>query len=143
MFVFLSQKRNGLKSLEKKINYKSVTSAEVNLRKQTSAVSLPKFKMTRGIKLKKILMAMGMTRAFSRADFSVIARRAGLRVKDVLHRAVIEVDEKATEAAAVTVVIMNTATALHPEFVADHPFLFLILDNLTGSIFFLGRLLKP
>ena len=135
MFVFLSKKRNGLKSLEKKkINYKSVTSAVVNLRKQTIAVSLPKFKMTWGIKLKKILMAMGMTRAFSRANFSVIARCGDLRVKDVLHRAVIEVDEKATEAAAVTVVITNTATALHPEFVADHPFLFLIRDTLVETL---------
>ena len=143
MYVFLPKKRNGLKSLEKKINYKSVTSAVVNLRKQTIAVSFPKFKMTRGLKLKKFLMAMGMRRAFKRADFSGIARRGGLRVKDVVHKAFIEVDEKGTEAAAVTVVITNTATTLHPEFTADHPFLFLIRDNLTGSILFLGRLMKP
>ena len=143
MYVFLPKKRNGLKSLEKKINYKSVTSAVVNLRKQTIDVSFPKFKMTRGMKLKKILMAMGMRRAFKRADFSFIARRGVLRVKDVIHKAFIEVDEKGTEATAVTVVISNTATAMHPEFVADHPFLFLIRDNLTGSILFLGRLVKP
>ena len=59
MYVLLPKKRNGLASLETKISYKPVTSAMVKLQKQTIVVRFPKFKMTRRMKLKKILMTMG------------------------------------------------------------------------------------
>ena len=141
MYVFLPNKRNGLKYLEKKLNYRSLTSTLAKLRKQEVDVSLPKFKMTIKMELKKILMKMGMRRAFTRLGFSGIAKGGGLRIRNVIHKAFIKVDEKGTEAAAATVVSMEDSVI--PEFVADHPFLFLIRDNLTGSILFLGRLVKP
>ena len=141
MYVFLPNKRNGLNNLEKKLNYRSVTSALKRLHNEKIIVTLPKFKMTMKMHLRNLLMAMGMRRAFTHLDFSGIAKGGGMQIADVIHKAFIKVDEKGTEAAAATVVIIGRSR--HPMFVADHPFLFLIRDNRTGSILFLGRLVKP
>ena len=141
MYVLLPKQKTGLASLERKINFNSVTSALADLQKQKIAVVFPKFEMTLKIVLKDILMAMGMKRAFNSMDFSGIAKGGVLSVEEVIHKAFIKVDEKGTEAAAATAVIM--VTSMPTMFVADHPFLFLIRDNLTGSILFLGRLVNP
>ncbi len=69
-----------------------------------------------------------------------------LVISAVVHKAFVEVEEKGTEAAAATGVVMARASlALAPPtvFRADHPFLFLIRDNGNGSILFLGRLVSP
>jgi serpin B len=71
-----------------------------------------------------------------------------LFISDVLHKAFIDVNEKGTEAAAATAVLMTLGAARLPvepprEFRADHPFLFLIRDSTTGSMLFLGRVAKP
>jgi len=65
----------------------------------------------------------------------------------VLHKAYIEVNEKGTEAAAATAVVMRPSGVpiQEPprELRADHPFLFLIRDSATGSILFMGRVMRP
>jgi len=65
----------------------------------------------------------------------------------VIHQAFVDVNEEGTEAAAATAVIMSlrglAITRQPAEFRADHPFVFLIRDNRTGSILFLGRLMNP
>jgi serpin B len=71
----------------------------------------------------------------------------GLYIGSVLHKAFIDVQEEGTEAAAATAVVMPTAAAAPetptPMFLADHPFLFLIQDNRTGTILFMGRVTDP
>jgi serpin B len=69
-------------------------------------------------------------------------------ISEVIHKAFMAVDEKGTEAAAATAVVMDGAAAPAPKpepkvFKADHPFLFLIRHNATGSILFMGRLVNP
>jgi serpin B len=67
-----------------------------------------------------------------------------LYVKNVFHKAFIEVDEKGTEAAASTAVVMNTKSIRVPvQFRADHPFVFLLRDKKTGLILFVGRVAEP
>ena len=70
-----------------------------------------------------------------------------LFISAVVHKAFVEVSEEGTEAAAATAVVM-TRSAVHmhaepPVFRADHPFLFLIRDNRTGGLLFLGRITDP
>jgi serpin B len=65
-----------------------------------------------------------------------------LYLSSVLHRAFVEVNEDGTTAAAATVTHVRTKSE-RPSFRADHPFLFLIRDNRSGSILFLGRLMDP
>ncbi|HHX49904.1 MAG TPA: serpin family protein [Clostridia bacterium] len=101
---------------------------------------LPRFKLEYGIKqLNDSLIALGMEEAFSeRADFSGI--REGVYVSEVLHKAVIEVNEKGSEAAAATVVVVKECAAVEPlTFIADRPFIFVIADDETGTILFMGK----
>lgn len=104
-------------------------------------LQIPRFKLEYGIKeLNDSLISLGMEEAFSdQADFSGI--RDGIFINRVLHKAVIEVNEQGSEAAGATVVEMTESAAMDPiTFVADRPFLFLIVDDTTGTILFLGTL---
>ena len=103
--------------------------------------------MTTGpLELKDILKSMGMRDAFSLppADFSGMTGIKDLFISNVLHKAFVAVDEKGTEAAAATAVISAGGGISHePVFRADHPFVFFIKDNRSGSILFMGRLTNP
>lgn len=104
-------------------------------------LKLPRFKIEYGIKsLNDSLIALGMGEAFNAgADFSGI--REGLFISRVLHKAVIEVNEEGSEAAGVTVVEMQESAALEPiTFIANRPFVFVIADDETGTILFMGKL---
>jgi serine protease inhibitor len=106
---------------------------------------IPKFKFEYKSHLKQELASLGMGIAFSdQADFSGISTDENLFISDVLHKTFIEVNEEGTEAAAVTSVTVGT-TSVGPinEFVADRPFLFVIKENSTNAIVFMGRMNKP
>lgn len=108
--------------------------------KNDVVLQLPRFKLEYGIKdLKGSLASLGMAEAFSdKADFSGI--RDDITISSVLHKAVIEVDEKGSEAAAATVVEMRGTSVSEPiTFIADRPFVFLIADDETGTILFMGK----
>ena len=104
---------------------------------------MPKFSYTSEYDLTSTLMGLGMPAAFSaEADFSGMNGRRDLFISQVVHKAFVAVDEEGTEAAAATGVIMPTA-APATEIRIDHPFLYLIRDNETGTILFWGRVLSP
>ena len=86
-----------------------------------------------------------MKQAFvpSVADLSGIDGTHDLYVSDVIHQATIAVDEKGTEAAAATAVIIGRASVVLTSLTVDRPFLFLIRDDATGAILFQGRVLDP
>jgi serpin B len=104
-------------------------------------VSLPRFKTTAEFQLNETLAALGMKKAFADADFSGMDGRRDLAISAVVHKAFVEVNEKGTEAAAGTGVVV--AVSKPPDFQADHPFLFLIRDTRNGSVLFLGRINDP
>ena len=110
------------------------------------ALALPKFGIETKAELGPILAALGMPSAFDdRADFSGITTAEQLVISNVIHQANIDVDEKGTEAAAATAVVMR-ATAMPAEpvaFRADRPFLFALRDVPTGAVLFLGRVGDP
>ncbi len=106
-------------------------------------LKIPKFKIEYGIKkLNDSLIALGMGEAFTdRADFSGIMDNVS--ISRVLHKAVIEVNEEGSEAAAATVVEIRETAAMEPiRFIADRPFLFFISDDESGTILFMGKLLE-
>jgi serpin B len=108
---------------------------------------LPKFSFTRDFGLARQLSDMGMPDAFDpgRADFSGMTGNRDLFVSDVVHKAFVAVDEKGTEAAAATAVIMQLSAALPPSnsLIVDRPFLFVIHDTVSGQILFMGRVVNP
>jgi len=115
-------------------------------------VSLPRFTVKgKSVSLNDPLEKMGMGRAFgSRADFSGIYGSPGdIWIGNVVHQAFVEVNEEGSEAAAATAVEVEKGSDPSPqpgrtiEFRADHPFLFLIRDERTGAILFMGRMSNP
>ena len=111
-------------------------------------VFLPRFKVEERLSLGQTLSGMGMRDAFERgaADFSGITGRKEWSISAVVHQAVIEVNEKGTEAAAATGVVATLA-AMRPSgpavFRADHPFLYMIIHKPSDSILFMGLLSDP
>lgn len=107
-------------------------------------IALPKWKIEYQFSVKNSLQDLGMLTPFSElANFSKMLG-GRVRISDVIHKAFVEVSEKGTEAAAATAVIMVTDCATSVvttiNFIANHPFLYLIRDNATGSILFMGQL---
>ena len=145
MYILLPTKVDGLASLERRLTFSSITSALAQLRPRRISVAIPRFKMTVGKNLPEVLQAMGMNLAFKLvADFTGISTVRPLFVSDVIHKAFIGVDEEGTEATAATVVVLTHETPpSQKKFVADHPFVFLIRDKITGMILFFGRLVIP
>lgn len=109
-------------------------------------VMLPKFKFEYAKQLKEVLTTMGMGLAFSEndADFSGINDQHQLYLSSVLQKTFIEVNEQGTEAAAVTAVTVGVTSA-NPEawFKADRPFLFVIYEQKTNAILFMGKVANP
>jgi serpin B len=137
---------NDLPSLEQKLTAENL-SAWLKTLDQTSlhkaSIFLPRFTTTQSFDLTEKLKSLGMTLAFDdAADFSGMDGTTNLFISDVIHKAFVEVNESGTEAAAATWVHVMTKS-MAERFVADHPFIFLIRDNGSGTILFLGRIVDP
>jgi serpin B len=155
MLVILPRKLDGLDNLEANLTAEKCAQYVAKLSWARVAASLPKFKMTRNLPLTETLQEMGMKAAFSprSANFRGMAvprsPSENLFIHAVLHKAFVEVNEKGSEAAAVTAVEMAFPTAAPTRlpdptiFRADHPFVFVIRDNRNGSILFMGRFADP
>ncbi len=148
MTIILPKKINGLGEIEKNLTSNMLEKWEGELKYQQVDVSLPKFKVTSSFGLRDVLQSLGMKDAFSLppADFSKITGKKDLFISGVIHKAFVDVNEEGTEAAAATAVPMRAAAEEKPKpkvFKADHPFMFLISDNLSGSILFMGCLSEP
>jgi serpin B len=149
MLILLPDPIEGLAGLEARLTGDTLTRWRSGLRREKVRVYLPRFKLTSQFELGGVLKAMGMPLAFTpdRADFSGMDGQRDLFVSAVIHKAYVDVNEAGTEAAAATgIVMMPTAAVIAPKepllFRADHPFLFLIRDNRTGSLVFVGRLVN-
>ena len=145
MVVLVPTRIDGLPQLEKKLNVENLKKWTSLLREQKVDTWLPKFKLECDFRLDKALQTMGMVDAFTdNADFSGMDGTDWLYISAVLHKAFVDVNEEGTEAAAATAVVMELKCArMDPQFRADHPFVFLIQENQTGSILFIGRMTDP
>jgi serpin B len=110
-------------------------------------LKMPMFSFEAKLGLSETLKQLGMTDAFEAqvADFSGIDGTKDLVIQDVLHKAFIAVDEEGTEAAAATAVMIGLTSmpVSDLQLTIDHPFIFLIQDQPTGTVLFLGRVLDP
>ena len=146
MLVLLPRDRDGLAGLEASLTPDSLTAWLRSERKRSVRVFMPRFKTTSQFGLGETLKTLGMVDAFDgKADFSGMDGSKWLQIGAVIHQAYVDVNEEGTEAAAATGVVMMTKASFLPEptFRADHPFVFLIRDNRTQSVLFLGRVVDP
>ena len=94
------------------------------------------------------LKNLGLEEAFrTDADFTKITPPGGIYISRVIHQTLIDVQEEGTEAAAATIVEMRDGSSggeyVPTYFKADRPFLFVIKENSTGAIVFIGKVGKP
>jgi len=147
MVILLPKQFDALDEFEKTLTPDNLKQWLAKIHKREVVVFVPKFKMTSQFSLASVLKSMGMKDAFSsKADFSGINGKKDLFISAVIHKAYVEVNEEGTEAAAATGVVMKLTSVgpvSIPVFRADHPFLFLIRDNQTGGILFIGRVANP
>lgn len=145
--LFILPEPGKMSGVESALTSDFLANVSGSLQEKDVDVAIPKFKFaTSSISMKDILISLGMAAAFSDADFSGIDGTRDLFISDVIHKAFVAVDEKGTEAAAATAVIMLRGSIMMPPpipFIADRPFIFLIRDNTTGTILFMGKLENP
>jgi len=150
MVILLPKTVDGLGALEGQLTAGKLTGWLAKLDKQPDrkvSLYLPRFKLETGYDLGSPFQKMGMKDAFSpAADFSGMGWPKGrLWIGQIKHKAFVEVNEEGTEAAAATAVEMVTKSMAPRELVfrADHPFFFVVRDNRTGAVLFMGRLTDP
>jgi serpin B len=148
MLIFLPREEVNVLQVEKTLTENNLDPWLKKMKEHRVRVALPRFKVTHEFQLGKTLAGMGMPLAFSlKADFSGMTGAKELCIDEVVHQALVDVDEKGTEAAAATAVAIAVKAVPPPqqvrEFRADHPFMFAIRDHHTGSILFLGRVADP
>ena len=135
-----------LATFERALTADQLAAITAGLAETQVSLTFPKFSIETKIELADLLAALGMPTAFTdEADFSGITKAARLVISNVIHQANIDVDEKGTEAAAATAVVMEVTSApAEPLTVqVDRPFLFALRDVPTGAILFLGRVGDP
>ncbi|XP_029778296.1 serpin B10 [Suricata suricatta] len=148
LLVLLPEEIEGLDQLEKALTYEELsewTSADM-MELYEVQLYLPKFRLEETHDLKSTLSSMGMSDAFNQAaaDFSGMSMGRDLYLFNVFHKAFVEINEQGTEASAGTGSEVRHRIKLPSiEFNANHPFLFFIRHNRTGSILFYGRFCSP
>ena len=142
-----------LLDIEKKLSLNYLTAINQAASMNEVILSLPKFKIETEIFLKEVIIRMNYPEMFSdKADFTGMSETDSLKIGDIIHKTYIDVNEKNTEAAAVSkadMVVIGYGGGANPPpphppkiFNADHPFTFLIIDNRTDAILFAGRFAK-
>lgn len=145
MVLLLPARKDGLRELETSLTVAQVEALLQRLARIEVDVRIPRFTIRSEFPLDAILHTMGMRDAFTpAANFARISSDRKLHVSTVRHSAGIEVDEEGTTAwAGTTVHMMEGPPHVPPVFLADHPFLFFILEQSSGTILFMGRVVEP
>jgi len=134
-------------NFESTLNAQKINDIFNSMQPTPIALGLPKFTFTTNFSLSDQLKSLGMTNAFNdQADFSGMTGNRDVFISDVIHKAYVAVDEKGTEAAAATAVIMQAMSMPVQQkvhLVINHPFIFIIRDLKSGQILFVGRVLNP
>ena len=146
--LVLLPKDGKITTAENALGSDGLSNAIGSMKSKRVKVSFPKFTLETTYSLPDALIEMGMPTAFTdNADFSGMDGTRDLAISDVIHKAFVDVNEEGTEAAAATAVVMKYGSSGNeepiPVFRADHPFIFMITDDETGMLLFMGRMANP
>jgi serpin B len=151
MIIVVPEKTDGFGAFAAQFDAAKFAALRTALQSQRVELALPRFKISSSFDLIPAFQAAGMKLAFSdKADFSGMTGRpaaeGSLKIGQIAHRAVVEVDETGTEAAAATAIVMMPTAAMPSKpvpFKVDRPFLFYLVDDATGAVLFQGRINDP
>nr|XP_043639517.1 serpin-ZX-like [Erigeron canadensis] len=149
MYIYLPDKNDGLSSLIQKINSESgfleshIPLGKVEIRK----FLVPKFKISSGFEVSDSLKELGVVLPFKDGSLTKMVEPPNpeLFVSGIHQKSFVEINEEGTEAAAITysTVMAKSARFTYPDFVADHPFLFVIREDTTGAVLLMGQIADP
>ncbi len=146
MYIIMPTDKQGFDKLKYIVDYEYCKKIVKNATFRDVKLSIPKFKTENRLYLKNEMRKMGMTVPFTpQANFRGITKSKEIYINKIIHQSFIEVDEAGTEAAAATAVVMKRVTSLPPSaretvFKADRPFMYLITNNITNNILFMGQI---
>ncbi|CAE5959579.1 unnamed protein product [Arabidopsis arenosa] len=154
MYFYLPDANNGLSDLlDKIVSTPGFLDSHIPRRQvKVGEFKIPKFKFSFGFDASNVLKGLGLTSPFSGEDGlteMVESPEMGknLCVSNIFHKACIEVNEEGTEAAAASAGVIKLRGLVMEEdeidFVADHPFLLVITENITGVVLFIGQVVDP
>lgn len=151
MTLAVPTERDGLARLESSLTAEALSRQLGAMKHQRIQLAMPKFELepAKSLRLSSVLAGLGLRRAFTDdAEFEgmVAPDVERLKIDEVFHKGFIAVDEKGTEAAAATAVVMMRAGGVPSEPMkvdVDRPFMFVISDTQTGAILFMGRVVDP
>ncbi|WJX34863.1 hypothetical protein P8452_22932 [Trifolium repens] len=150
MYIFLPNEKKGLQTLVKMVasNSELLRCKLPFIKVKVGDFRIPKFKFSFGFETPDMMKKLGVVLPFSRGGLTKIADSPSdepLYVSNIFRKSFIEVNEEGTEAAAVTAATKRGGCCIPTglDFVADHPFLFLIREDSSGTILFMGQMLNP
>ncbi|XP_029585979.1 protein Z-dependent protease inhibitor [Salmo trutta] len=143
MLILLPNKGLDYTTIDDEITAERFLNWIKNLKERKLEVQLPKFKMEQSYAMHNILPDLGISSIFhDTANLTKLSKDPGLKVSEVLHKAVIEVDERGTTAAAATESGI-IGYSLPSSFIVNRPFFFFIYHEATNSLLFMGRVTDP
>jgi len=147
--MILPSAKQSMDSIENQLSFRFLDSLLRHMKYKTVKMSIPKFKLETSYFLKKPLNNLGLQLAFTKkANFTGISNEGELLINNIAHKAFIDVNEEKTKAAATSVVSMIAGSKAPSKektkiFIANHPFIFMILNTKTKRIIFIGRFVNP
>ncbi|NWU66442.1 A1AT antiproteinase, partial [Pterocles burchelli] len=145
--LFVLPDEGSMNQVEDALLKETVSNWMQSLEKRKIYLDLPKFSISGSYDVKSLFEKMGVTEVFSdQADLSGVAEKTLLKVSKAIHKAMVDVSENGTEAAAVTVievVPMSAEFPPPPRIRFNRPFLMMIVDKTTHSILFMGKIVNP
>ncbi|XP_059506803.1 serpin I2-like [Stegostoma tigrinum] len=145
IFLALPAEGTDLTELEKLITPQLIHNWFSTMTEEDIEINLPRFTIQQRLDLKEPFGVLNVTEIFgSECDLSGITESSDLYISEAVHQAFIEINEDGSEAAASSGLLLLAIMSLpRHKFMANHPFVFLIRSNLTGSILFIGRVMDP
>jgi len=145
MYVLLPNENKSLEDFYKEFSFVQWNNWKKQFSLQQVQLKLPKFQFEYEVELNDALIELGMPTAFTNyADFSQMVKNGGIKISEVKHKSFVLVNEEGTEAAAATSVgMVETAIMESVKMTVNRPFVFLIEDNDSGLILFIGEVNDP
>ncbi|KAM9317017.1 serpin I2 [Gastrophryne carolinensis] len=144
LIIALPAENTNIEDLEKTLSEPMLKAWSSKMTEEKVDITLPRFKMQLEVDLKRSLLQLNMTDVFDQnCNLSGITDTANIYISKVIQKVSLEINEAGSEAAASSGMQVAAMSLTNHHFVADHPFLFFIRHNMSGSILFMGKVTNP